>query len=183
LARETAIVAVNAFAPTNLTILKQSNSLSYNETLLALDVVCPDEIVLNDGRKSSALQKKILNFYSEISPQPQDLSDSSAVAKDSSLPTNTNTIVKLISRANFDQTKGADLLCKVARHSTFNSDMLTEFIIPSAANAALTYTQSITGTIFAPHCLSISLNSSELNNRMTIDRSTVMNLELLTNAR
>jgi DNA mismatch repair ATPase MutS len=61
--------------------------------------------------------------------------------------------------------------------------MLTEFIVPSAANAALTYCQGTTSVTFSPHCLSISLNASELNSRMTIDRSTIMNLELLTNSR
>jgi len=148
-----------------------------SQTLLALDVLAPDEIIVNEGRKGSALVKKVCSYY-QNAPRPQDDS-----APSPSPHSNFVTVVKPISRVHFDQTKGAELLSKVALSSTFNSDMLTEFIVPSAANAALTYCQGTTSVTFSPHCLSISLNASELNSRMTIDRSTIMNLELLTNSR
>ncbi|GMH60172.1 hypothetical protein TrRE_jg12063 [Triparma retinervis] len=178
LARETAIASIDVLNPTMLTILKQSNSLSYNETLLALDVLQPDEILLNEGRKSSPLVGKISSYYnSSCGAVPQDDSGPSRNLGD------TDIVVKLISRAHFDQTKGAEFLTRVLRVSTFNPDMLTEFIVPSAANAALTYCQGTTSIVFSPHCLSVSMNASELNSRMSIDRSTVMHLELLTNSR
>jgi len=73
-------------------------------------------------------------------------------------------------------------LLKAARKSSYNAEILEDFIIPAAANAVMTYTTSCLGAHFAPGCLTLELDSA-LNGRMTIDRSTIANLEILSNAR
>ena len=89
----------------------------------------------------------------------------------------TSTVVKFISRGRFDQTTGTELLKKVALPKTYKPEILSEFIIPSSANAVLSYTQTNIGSVFTPGTLQIRLANSE-NSRMTIDRSSIMNLEV-----
>ena len=65
--RETAIVSIDATSLTVLTILKQTNSMTYAETLVALEMLQPDEILMNEGRRSSELALKVRTEKIEFS--------------------------------------------------------------------------------------------------------------------
>jgi DNA mismatch repair protein MSH4 len=174
LAREVCIVSLDAVRPTKISITKQSNSLSFNETLIALDTIQPDEILLNEGRKSSVLAKKVYDFFHGAAANNEDAPTEYSMSH--------STVVKFISRGCFEQTKGAELLRRAARKSTYNPEILDDFIVTASANAVMTYTTSCLGAHFAPGCLTVELDSA-INGRMTIDRSTIANLEILSNAR
>ena len=93
------------------------------------------------------------------------------------------TMVKFVNRAFFDQTKGSALLRKSCRPSTYSPELLDEFIILAASNACLSYIQMQLGASFADHTLSVSFNSGTFKTKVSIDRATIINLEVLTNAR
>ncbi|GMH54895.1 hypothetical protein TrST_g3702 [Triparma strigata] len=190
LARETCIASIDSLNPLTLTVFKQANGQTFNQTLITLEMISPDEILVNEGRKGSLLAQKIYAFYEEKSrfsdplPQANDQyedQDQDQPKKDEVMPT--ATVVKFVSRGSFDQTRGAELLEKLARPSTYNPEILSDFIIPSSTNAVLRYAQSSIGASFAPHTLRVEYNSTELNGKMNIDRSSIQNLELLSNAR
>ena len=92
------------------------------------------------------------------------------------------TVVKFISRAWFDQTKGAELLQKISREESYDATVVEEYILLSSAHAVLHYTQESLGATFAKHSVTLSVNSCG-NNRMSIDRSTLLQLELLVNSK
>ena len=93
------------------------------------------------------------------------------------------TVVKFISRSCFDQTKGSELLRKVARQDTYDSTLVDEYILSSSAHAVLHYAQVTLGAVaFARHSLDVRVHTGGHNhNKMEIDRSTILQLELLTN--
>lgn len=134
----------------------------------------PHEVILNEGRKNSPLATKILKLYEDPARQPegpagiQDHQD--------------QTVVKFISRNCFDQTKGAELLSKLARTETFDPTLVNEYILLSSAHAVLHYLQQTLGASIARKCLEVSVNSGG-KNRMSIDRATLLQLELLINAK
>ncbi|GMH52272.1 hypothetical protein TL16_g01196 [Triparma laevis f. inornata] len=174
-----------------MNVFKQANGQTFNQTLITLEMIAPDEILVNEGRKGSLLAKKIYAFYeeksarlSEVLPQANDGDDEEEEKEDGGgSEMAMATVVKFVSRGSFDQTRGAELLEKLARPSTYNPEILSDFIIPSATNAVLRYAQTSVGSVFAPHTLRVEYNSGELNGRMSIDRSSIQNLELLSNAR
>jgi len=92
----------------------------------------------------------------------------------------TNTVVKFVPRSYFDQTKGAELLRKLAREDTFT--LVEEYILLSSSYAVLQYAQLCLGAGFARKSLSMDINVGG-NHRMNIDRTTMANLELLVNAK
>lgn len=93
-----------------------------------------------------------------------------------------STVVKFISRSCFDQTKGADLLQKISREETYDATVVEEYILLSSAHAVLHYTQQSLGASFAKNSVYLCINSCG-NNRMAIDRSTLLQLELLINSK
>jgi len=107
LSREVCIVTLDASRPSTLVVTKQSNSLSFNETLIALDLIAPDEILLNEGRKSSVLARKVYDFFDGAEGEGGDH----------------ETVVKFVSRGCFEQTRGAEMLRKAARKSTYNPEV------------------------------------------------------------
>ena len=94
----------------------------------------------------------------------------------------TGTVIKFISRALFDQTKGAEMLRKLAREDSYDSTVSEEYILLSSAHAVLSYTQQTLGASISKRCLDLIINSGG-NNRMSIDRATLLQLELLANAK
>ena len=71
--------------------------------------------------------------------------------------------------------KGATYLRRVLRKETYDTSVLEEYILLSAAYAVLLYTQQALGANFAPNCLLMQINSGEGRNaRMSIDRSSVL---------
>ncbi|KAL7469012.1 hypothetical protein ACHAXS_010571 [Conticribra weissflogii] len=95
----------------------------------------------------------------------------------------TATIVKFVPRSYFDQTKGADLLKKLARRDTpYDATLVEEYIILSSSHAVLQYAQLCLGAGLLRNSLALDVNVGG-NHRMNIDRSTMTNLELLVNAK
>jgi DNA mismatch repair protein MSH4 len=206
LARETCVASLDAGTPISLQVTKQGNGQTYAETLAYLEMLQPHEILLNEGRKNSQLARKILQLYGYSDGGALNHADVlSGVYKDDSASTNSNTngngaagagiindpndpssrgrtVIKFISRALFDQTKGAELLRKLAREDSYDSTVAEEYILLSSANAVLTYTQQNLGASISRRCLDLIINSGG-NNRMAIDRSTLLQLELLANAK
>ena len=182
LARETCIASIDAGTPVCLQVTKQGNGQTYAETLAYLEMLKPHEILLNEGRKSSPLAKKVFQLFGieTISHYADDKENYQANLE--SAPCKSSTVIKLISRSYFDQTKGAELLRRVARSETYDATMVEEYILLSSAHAVLHYTQHCLGATFARNCLDLVVNSGG-NNRMAIDRSTLLQLELLTNAK
>jgi len=160
LARETAVASLDAAAPTAVQIAKQANGQTYAETITYLDMIVPDEILMNEGRRNSPLTKKILQVF-----ENRETADG-------------HVVVKFISRNNFDQTRGAELLRKIARSY---ADVVTDYIYLSAAHAVLQYTQCSLGATFAKN--SVSLFHASGHHRLSLDRSTMKQLELLVNAK
>ena len=195
LARETCVVSLDVSAPFLLNVTKQSNGQSYSETISYLSVLCPDEVLMNEGRYHSPLARKVLQHFDLQRGAQHGGEDGSTAAATSktatavgsnnsdAAPCDEVTVVKFISRSYFDQTKGADLLRRLARQDTYDSTLVEEYILLSSSHAVLHYTQLTLGAVsFTKHCLDVRVNTGGHNNhRMEIDRSTLLQLELLTN--
>jgi DNA mismatch repair protein MSH4 len=173
LARETCVASIDASSPISLQVSKQGNGQTYAETLAYLQMIKPHEVLLNEGRKNSPLARKIIQLF-----ENQASHEAVAGAHDAT----EQTIVKFISRSCFDQTRGAEMLAKLARTDTFDPSLVDEYILLSSAHAVLQYTQQALGAYVARKCLDVTFNSGG-NNRMSIDRSTLLHLELLVNAK
>lgn len=182
LARETCVASLDAGTPISLQVTKQSNGQTYAETLAYLEALRPDEVLLNEGRKNSPLAKKILQLYAVDDVSTPATSSVNPTGEKSGDTPKTNTIVKFISRSCFDQTKGAELLRRLARPETYDATLLEEYILLSSSHAVLHYTQQTLGASFSRRSLDITVNSGG-KNRMAIDRSTLLQLEILTNAK
>jgi DNA mismatch repair protein MSH4 len=218
LARETCVASLDAGSATSLQVTKQGNGQTYAETLAYLEILKPDEVLLNEGRRHSQLARKVLELYNasnntntmefggggeaagrqnqnqrrtsrggmtgHAEDHDDDFGDESAAQETESRygPCGTSTVVKFISRSCFDQTKGAELLRKIAREETCDASLMEEYILLSSAYAVLHYTQQSLGASFSKGCLHLSINAGG-NNRMTIDRSTLLQLELLVNSK
>ena len=204
LARETCVVSLDLSAPFLITVTKQSNGQSYSETIACLSVLCPHEVLMNEGRYHSPLARKILGHYDlkrqqmntqqqqqqqqqqeKEKPQNRDASMASRGRNESASDPSCDeeTIVKFISRSCFDQTKGADLLRKLARQDTYDSMLVDDYILLSSSHAILHYAQVTLGAVsFVKHSLEVKVHTGgHNNNKMEIDRSTLLQLELLTN--
>ena len=94
----------------------------------------------------------------------------------------TTTVVKFIPRSYFDQTKGADMLHKLVREDTYDASLVEDYILLSSSFAVLQYAQLCLGAGLTRGCLSLDINAGG-NHRMNIDRATMINLELLINAK
>lgn len=173
LARETCVASLDSGTPISLQVTKQGNGQTYAETLAYLEILKPHEILLNEGRRHSPLARKILDLYSS-SQDGEGVCETTATA--------TTTVVKFIPRICFDQTKGAELLRRLARKETYDALLVDEYILLSSAYAVLHYSQRTLGVGFSKHCLDIVINSGG-RNRMAMDRSSLLQLELLTNAK
>jgi DNA mismatch repair protein MSH4 len=190
LARETCVASLDAGTPICLQVTKQGNGQTYAETIAYLEMLQPHEVLLNEGRQNSHLAQKILQLFSKNtshdnsgqSTLPGDDQQHDSTTRLQSGPCETSTVVKFISRSCFDQTKGAALLRRLSRQETYDASLVEEYILLSSAHAVLQYTQQALGVSFSRNYLDISVNSGG-KNRMAIDRSTIMQLELLSNAK
>ena len=206
LARETCVASLDASRPTFLHITKQGNGQTYAETMALLRMLNPNEVLLNEGRKNSQLASKIISLFGEesltdgmdtllvnansrtktkrrnkaASKRRTNEDDNMTSSHLSSSECETNTCVKFVPRSYFDQTKGAELLRKLAREDTFT--LVEEYILLSSSYAVLQYAQLCLGAGFTRGCLTLDINVGG-NHRMNIDRTTMGNLELLVNAK
>ena len=92
------------------------------------------------------------------------------------------TIVKFLPRSNFDQTRGAELLERVAHDASYDPSIINEYIVLSSSYSLVSYVQSCLGSNFNRNSLKISMNWGG-KYRMAIDRNTISHLELLANAK
>ena len=178
-AKETCVASIDASAPVHLQVTKQGNGQRYAETLAYLQILGPHEILINEGRSQSALVQKIVQLY-ETNPRLSKSNPNDQVQANDG--TESSTVIKFLSRACFDQNKGSELLSRVARADTYDPMILREFILLSSAHAVLHYTQQNLGAAFARNSLHLEVNAGGTNT-MTIDRSTLLQLELLQNAK
>jgi DNA mismatch repair protein MSH4 len=180
LARETCIVSLDVACPVILNVTKQYNGQNYAETISCISVLSPNEILMNEGRVNSPLARKVVQHCKHLQGAEETTRE-----EDDTLAS--STVVKFVSRAFFDQTKGADLLHKLARKDAYDCKALNqEYILLSSTHAILHYTQRCLGLSFMNNCLDVRSffsEGSDSNPRiMDIDRSTIMQLELLTSS-
>ncbi len=93
------------------------------------------------------------------------------------------TMVKFLPRSYFDQTRGAELLQRIAHGASYDpSSIINEYIVLSSSHSLLSYVQSCLGSNFNRSSVRISMNWGG-KYRMAIDRNTISHLELLANAK
>ena len=139
-----------------------------------------DALVVNDTKTRSRVNKRRNHTARKRGSNVQDVDDSMSASLLSSSECKTNTVVKFVPRSYFDQTKGAELLRKLAREDTFT--LVEEYILLSSSYAVIQYAQLCLGAGFARGSLAMDINVGG-NHRMNIDRTTMANLELLVNAK
>ena len=205
LAKETCVASLDAASPVSLHVVKQGNGQTYAETLAYLDILQPYEILLNEGRQNSQLAQKVLARYSfptlhgkalstdlngrERKTQHRNYFEKKGPPKShAAAPAElrgaceTSTVIKFVPRSFFDQTKGADLLRRIARADSYDASIVEEYILLSSSHAVLQYTQLCLGANFSKNCLHLSINAGG-KSRMAIDRSSLLHLELLANSK
>ena len=183
LARETCVSSLDAGLPIELQVTKQANGQNYTETLSYLDILKPNEILFNEGRRNSQLVKKILNKYMAEEDNSSVLcNDRATPGCSGSMECKSSTVVKFVPRHYFDQTRGAELLKQICHEDTYDASVMEEYIILASSHAVLQYTQICLGGTFAKYCMSLHVNSGG-HHRMTIDRNSIHHLELLSNAK
>lgn len=183
MARETCVASLDAGSPTTLQVTKQGNSQTYAETVAYLEMLQPDEILLNEGRQTSQLARKVLELYDATNKDDEEpLDDVDQVEENRFGSLQTHTVVKFLPRSLFDQTKGGEFLKRVSRHETYDATILEEYILLSASYALLHYVQHCLGSTFAKNSICLSINAGG-NDRLSIDRSTMTQLELLVNSK
>jgi hypothetical protein len=180
LARETCVASVDVAAPTTLCIVKQSNGQNYSETLAYLDSLRPDEILLNVGRQNSILARKVSEMFASKEQQVAAAATTLNPTADAEPPCATS--ILFLSRASFDQTKGAALIRTLARPDCAIG--VEDYILLSSSHALLTYLQQQLACVFAKETLLITTNTTVQNNsRIHLDRATMIQLELLVNSK
>lgn len=188
LARETCIAILDASTPVELNIVKQGNGNTYAETLSALEWIKPDEVLLNEGRMNSQLAQKVLTLYCGKSKNNSTNNDesegnSNCLGKSTFSAPLSQTVVKFVPRNYFDQTRGSELLQRVCRERHHDSAVVNEYILLASCHAVLHYASHCLGAIFAEKTVNLYMNAAKNQKSMVIDRSTLLNLELLSNAR
>ena len=239
LARETCITSMDATSPTTIEVHKMANGQTYIETLSYLEMICPHEVLLNEGRRNSQLCRKVVDLFnnsnSDLNVVDDDLEDADEQTVDegdSIMNDVTNTaqrtqkgraqrrhqkkthcnkfktpsrrqqqqktnptiisstkhgecdiqiVVKFLPRSYFDQTRGAELLQRVALDTSYDPSIINEYIVLSSSYALVSYLQSCLGSNFNRNSLRIAMNWGG-KYRMAIDRNTISHLELLSNA-
>ena len=178
MARETCVSSLDAGLPVEMQVTKQANGQTYTETISYLDLINPNEILLNEGRRNSQLAVKVMKHFRDVQCDV-DLNDTT---RSSSMECSTSVVIKFLPRHYFDQTRGAELLRNVCIHDSYDPSVMEEYIILASSHAVLQYAQLCLGASFAKNCLSLKIDSGG-HNRMSIDRSSLHHLELLRNAK
>lgn len=156
-AREICISKVDTTNGSVIEIYLMTDSHSYNEALSTLSNLCPDEILLHDGCKSRILSRKI----------EEHLGDKARVL--------------FISRQYFDQDRGADMLKRVIV-GDIDADLVARYTVLAGTYCLLRYLENCDGNAFGRHSLRVEYCTSSVG-RMSIDRRTAINLELISNLR
>lgn len=184
LARETCLTTMDAGSPVSIQVHKMGNGLMYSETISFLEILQPDEILLNEGRKNSQLCQKVLQIFGNADGAIHDDGDhqEEGPSRDLTGACCTNTVVKFVPRSYFDQNRGAELLRHVAREGAYDATVLEEYILLSSSYALLQYMQICLGADFARNSIDLCMNWGG-SYKMALDRGTISHLELLANAK
>lgn len=153
-------ICISKFDTTNGSVVEiytMIDSHSYNEAISTLTNINPNEILLHDGCKNRILSKKIEDRMSETAR------------------------VLYISRQYFDQDKGADMLKKVIVGDV-DADLVAKYTVLAGTYCLLRYIENCEGSTFGRHTLRVDYCTSVVG-RMSIDRRTAINLELISNLR
>jgi DNA mismatch repair protein MSH4 len=156
-AREICISKVDTTNGSVIEIYLMTDSHSYNEALSTLSNLNPDEILLHDGCKNRILSRKIEDHLAE------------------------KTRVLFISRQYFDQDRGADMLKRVIV-GDIDADLIARYTVLAGTYCLLRYLENCEGNAFGRHSLRVEYCTSSVG-RMSIDRRTAINLELISNLR
>jgi hypothetical protein len=108
------------------------DSHSYNETLMNLDCISPDEILLHDGSRNRVLSRKV--------------EDRMAAS---------NSRVLFVSRQYFDQDRGAELLKNVIVGEV-DADLIAKYTVLAGCFCLLRYVENCRGVNFARQSLRYS---------------------------
>jgi len=139
------------------------DSHSYAETIDLLLELRPREILLHDGSRKKPLARKV----QQLSRTPEMESRYYAPV--------------FVARGYFDQDRGADLLRKLSMNS-LDQDLFDSYIFLASAHCLLKYMGSTFSVRFPPRCLKVSFGYG-FGKRLVIDRHSVRDLELVSNAR
>lgn len=156
--REICIIRMNSKCLSDLDVYTMCDSHSYSETISTLQMLGPAELLLHDGRKGSVLSKKI------------EIQFGNAVV---------NTRVIYISRQHFDQDRGAEMLKHVCI-GYVDKDLLSKYTVLAGAFCLLRYMENIQSISFPKNSVRLLYRSSSTN-KMSIDRNTASQLELVSN--
>ena len=135
---------------------------SYTESLNILESLNPNEILIHDGCRDKILTNKIQSKYNNQREF---------------------TSVLYISRQFFDQNRGADLLKKVISGNVDN-ELISKYTVLAGSYCLLRYIENCQNIAFTRNCLRLEFNGSTNSKPiLQIDRHTLSNLELISNAR
>eukprot|EP01038_Epipyxis_sp_PR26KG_P013442 gene13442-18022_t len=156
-AREICISKFDNFNVSSLEIFLTADNHAYNETIMTIRDIFPQEILLHDGSRTKPLSKRIENEFKNSSS------------------------ILFISRQYFDQDKGADMLDEIIVGKV-DADLIAKYIVLSGTYCLLKYIENVSGNYFSRSSLRLVFNEGD-SNRMSIDRRAAINLELITNAK
>jgi DNA mismatch repair ATPase MutS len=198
-AKETSVVSFDLDAPVAVQVAKLSNGQSYSETLAYMRVLQPALVLYNEENIRSHLARQLLEHFHPDYYQPDGSVNPTAAAAaaaqsdpgymlnafhPSFAPPADICKVKFIHRRFFRQTEASLLLERLARKDTYDATLKGEYTITSSFHALIKYSQQNLNLDhdFVEHSLDVQVNSGEDGKRMDIDKSTLMALEILTNA-
>jgi DNA mismatch repair ATPase MutS len=142
------------------------DTLSYAETTELLSLLAPEEILLHgsacQGSSKSLLCRKIEKWRDHF-------------------PGN-RPVIKPVSRAYFDQDRGAEFLRRVSI-SQIDSEIIARYTVLGAAFALLKYIESTASMTFPRRSVKLNFIDNSVGDFLIIDRRTSTCLEILNNAR
>ena len=198
-AKQTSVVSFDLDAPVTVQVTKLSNGQSYEDTLAYLRVLEPALVLYNEQHNSSHLTRQLLehfhpDYYNPDGTVNEQAAENAYSMSDPSYMLNAfhphnappadMCTVKFIHRRFFKQTEASLFMERMVRHDSYDTTLKDEYIITSAFHALIKYSQQNLSLDhdFVDHSILINFNSGEDGKRMDVDKSTLMALEVLTNA-
>jgi len=128
LARGTSLCLIDLGEPHIVRVEKRSNSAGYSETLSTLAEMGPQEILMEENRRGGMLARVITNRF--VLRDDDDADDSDGDNENGNSSNNNNssktTVIRYIARSEFDQTRGAEMLQRLVRPTSWNPEVVME---------------------------------------------------------
>lgn len=160
-AREICVCKISMSHLSTIEIHLVSDCHSYVETMMLLESLSPQEILLRDGTSSSTLSKKVTRYVDTAGSDARIL---------------------YISRQYFDQDRGYELLKHVIA-GVVDADLVAKYVVLAGCFALLRYVENIRQQTFAASSMRLVSGRDNTGGHLLIDRRTALNLELVNNAR